>query len=73
MNKEISNNILVLILIVIIFVSILGTITVKQAIDTVKSLRTAPAQPPALSVGSGMVSINILPPEQQKESERDTR
>ena len=33
-SREVSNNILVLILIVIIFVSVLGTMIVKQTIDT---------------------------------------
>lgn len=73
MNKKISNNILVLILIVIIFVSMLGTMIVKQAIDTVKSLRTTTVQPQTSAGGAGMVSITILPSESKEEKEREKK
>lgn len=66
-NKEISNNILVLILIVIIFVSVLGTMIVKQTVDTMKSIRSESQQRPLSPQAgtTGMVMLTILPSEQE--------
>ena len=69
-NKEISNNILVLILIVIIFVSLLGTMIVKDAIDAAKSTPKIIAQSQKISANSGMISLEILPQEKGEKNER---
>ncbi|MEK6839586.1 MAG: hypothetical protein AABX72_01480 [Nanoarchaeota archaeon] len=64
-SREVSNNILVLILIVIIFVSVLGTMIVKQTIDTMKSVRSTPQQPSATRMGNtGMIALTVLPSEE---------
>ena len=67
-KKEISNNLLVLILIVIIFVSILGTITITETIkkysgEGATTQKHLVKEHPS---NAGMVALRILPPENNK-------
>ena len=65
LRKEISNNILVLILIVIIFVSVIGSAIVAQTIKEMKEARKMSGsmiQGGSESIaGSGIVGLTILP------------
>jgi len=59
-RKELSNNILVMILIVIIFVSIIGTMIVVETIEQFKDAREAAVTIVPAS-GFGNVGLTILP------------
>ena len=61
--SKLSNNVLVLILIVVIFVSILGTITITETIKGAgkKSAQGLMQEEKSLS---GMVALSVLPPEE---------
>jgi len=61
-GREVSNNILVLILIVIIFVSILGTIIVTQAVkDYQKSRQHLAIKNAGSASTTGYVGFTVLP------------
>ncbi len=65
-KKELSNNILVMILVVIIFVSIIGTMIVVQTIEQFKDAREVVVITQPVN-GFGTVGLTILPTEESDE------
>ena len=64
LSKEISNNILVLILVIIVFVSILGTMIVKEAINNYREPAQIFIEDSGPSAVTGRVGLTILPPDE---------
>ena len=66
-TREISNNILVLILIIIIFVSILGTLIVQQALQELRPTKefNRASDGHVVAAGTGMVALTVLPSKEQ--------
>jgi hypothetical protein len=58
--KDISNNMLVLILIIIIFVSLLGTLIIKQAVEDIRTAKTGNVIN-TKPLETGKVAVTILP------------
>ena len=65
-EDDVSGKILVILVVILILVSILGTWTILTAMNVVKQIQNQPAIQPSITETQGQVIVTVLPRDDSK-------